>query len=967
MRPKCLHIAALVLLPLTALSYPFWQGFPLRSNVNWASWQILEDEFNISSQVWKSSWQRNQAGGQNSRGGGWWSNEYSWLMDIEYSNVVFSGAGWTNSTSNVYLIVTNAFISHYYDGTNEYEKAVWIPNAGFVTNVFYKSDNPLGDPITNYPYYSTGLGVSLHISFVERQSSYPERTVATYLPYEPFVEWLVADVDVDPPLLDRYFGSNSVTIVDSVTNAYYPPIPYQTLAGIWTRYDIGPAIDPVVQPNGFVGYTYDTDDIYATKEERAWWPITEEIGPSLELAELVWIPDIIVTNMIAYNGTYEWGEDVQRWTNIFGGNAVHVWGEVENWGDQAWYYIDELTTPVDPPPPELRGSRLNISNVWYCCGAGISTPPYSEDTNSPFWTGAGMVYFATNSGLWQFRNMQDLSDPDTNAPTFVGSTIGHPSAPPDSNVPRPSRPVAYISDSKIYPYGLGSNNLIQARYNAGVSNHYQAGAFAFPAGTFTVQGHVWSDNVTTNAIAAEWVQSLTDTNATDVETIVHGPSVIDTNLTETFEHVTNMYYSVNGSHGDSISFGYETNTFYLWQSVPERGLLMVENYDAYYNYMRALNWAAYSDIHQLTNYTAIAPANDCPETDAIATWEGWGWVEADASGPIFNGDGPDVPGAVVMYSDDPCHVYEVLPTDLVLSNYFKVHYTNECATSPYSAHWDFKYKIEAAGTVRICNPSATATELWWVQLGTPEEWTNTWVDGSGPSGLTLSAGTPSSATCVTRSWSVWKYAYANSGNQDVLRTLDGALTGYAGGAFYITNAVISSAAITYEEAWLFARRWAGAYFMHTPWHWREYNNPITNIFYEILSDEDFYIRSGDPSVGTPYEGLAQHMIFDNEGLNIRYDPTNMLAIYTYSGRTFGPDVGCHDGAGEPHIVPDYCMDLTDFPFYDSGKFSTKGWRGGVFVTNEPAPTNSWGESMWLIRYDVDGGFDQGRTSTGSVP
>ena len=746
-------------------------------------------------------------------------------------------------------------------------------------------------------------------------ASWTNSTTNTWLVYSNSV----ISYDVDGyPIGDNELGSYEIT--NAVwTNSLWinPPVSYSEMAAgvfsVWN--DVNTSDDAPYE--FYVEWHLSTNDSVTLNEYFGTSGITDTNGtvayPGIpyQTRQGAWARhmlgyrtnSIVTTNawgLITDNGTSDaWGSGVSvipmplklaevRWvpdlyldgyTN-FGGSyeGEYVWSE----DDQGWnrdsaffrivgFYTNNVWKYVGLETGAgahvFVGDQLGISNAW------TATDAYTNITGDT----ASMIVSETNTGVWAFHSIQPLFDTDIPSTAFLRPYTGSPEV--------------------VY---------------SGYTN----------AAVVTIQGTIltnWNNN------PFEF-----DTSAEETATVTGGTNETKFAITgeDAWRVITNMTVDVDGIKGDSISVTYYSPTnYYLWTTPNYNGRKgSTDQLDEMFRSLNALQWSAMNLNGEL------AVTSSVPADVGTWTWDGYGWANATASVVTNFTDYTDVAGvgAVVFTSPDPNWEVVDTPTDLDVTNNFRIRFTAD--TNEYRTAWAFQFRAEIAGTITLSNSHATTAQdaTWQVDFGSDQD-TGGGSIGAG-STVQYSFGTLTNVFTATSNdtntlWSCGAISHSESG----------------------TNIVYHDSAITYtlaefRFARVWARRWSASVAPSMALS-EVQQKDFTNLLADVTTQREMYLESDTPPSLFTY---STNFVFSPEVDDLRYDETNMVGQFslmgTWTESTPIPTNIYADGEiGE--TIP-----------YGSGVDWDQGW----YIKFESSPDVIKG--LYLIKWDVPDGFRFGKVT-----
>ena len=487
---------------------------------------------------------------------------------------------------------------------------------------------------------------------------------------------------------------------------------------------------------------------------------------------------------------------------------------------------------------------------------------------------SSMMVSETNTGVWVFHNIQPLFD---------------------------------TTARFLRPY-TGSPEVVYSGYTN--------------AAVVTIQGTIltnWNNN------PLEF-----DTSAEETATVTGGTNETKFAITgaDAWRVITNMTVDVDGIKGDSISVTYYSPTnYYLWSPPNYNGRKgSTDQLDEMFRSLNALQWTA-MNLHGELAVTSSVPADV-----GTWTWDGYGWDDAAESVVTNFTDYTDVDGvgAVVFTSPDPNWTVVDTPTDLDVTNNFRIRFTSP--EVDYRTAWNFQFRAEIAGTITLSNSHATTAQdaTFEATLGS----------NSDSGGGSISAG----ATAQYSFGTLTNVFTGTSNNTNTLISC-GAI-GYTVGG---TNIVYYDSAITYtlaefRFARVWARRWSASVVPSMALS-EPQQKDFTNLLADVTTQREMYLESDTPPSLFTY---STNFVFSPEVDDLRYDETNMVGQFTLVGTwtesTPIPTNIYADGEiGE--TIP-----------YGSGVDWDQGWH----IKFESSPDVIKG--LYLIKWDVADGFRFGKVT-----
>ena len=421
-----------------------------------------------------------------------------------------------------------------------------------------------------------------------------------------------------------------------------------------------------------------------------------------------------------------------------------------------------------------------------------------------------------------------------------------------------------------------------------------------------------------------------DTSAEETATVTGGTNETKFAITgaDAWRVITNMTVDVDGIKGDSISVTYYSPTnYYLWSPPNYNGRKgSTDQLDEMFRGLNSLQWTA-MNLHGELAVTSSVPADV-----GTWTWDGYGWDDAAESVVTNFTDYTDVDGvgAVVFTSPDPNWTVVDTPTDLDVTNNFRIRFTSP--EVDYRTAWNFQFRAEIAGTITLSNSHATTAQdaTFEATLGS----------NSDSGGGSISAG----ATAQYSFGTLTNVFTGTSNNTNTLISC-GAI-GYTVGG---TNIVYYDSAITYtlaefRFARVWARRWSASVVPSMALS-EPQQKDFTNLLADVTTQREMYLESDTPQSLFTY---STNFVFSPEVDDLRYDETNMVGQFTLVGTwtesTPIPTNIYADGEiGE--TIP-----------YGSGVDWDQGWH----IKFESSPDVIKG--LYLIKWDVADGFRFGKVT-----
>jgi hypothetical protein len=823
-----------------------WDGFPLRYNMdtNIVSWAQMEAELNVSSQLWYAARERYVAGNTDQDGAKGWSETHTYLYEIATSNVVYTdGATWTNSTTNTWMVYSNNVIFYGLDGGGE-------------NDLYAIGDDELGSYEITNAVWTNSLIIHPSVKYQEMIgaafSSIMEPIGDDDEPVEFYVEWHLSTND--DVTLDQYFARPGV--VDTNGTVEYPPIPFQTVDGVWARHKMNYRTNNVVTTNVW-GLITDTGT-----GGPDYLPVVTKIPTPLKLAESRWIPDLYLDGYPEFGGVYEgeyvWDEDDQGWNR-----AAAFFRIVGFYTNGVWKYVG-LETGAGAHV--FVGDQLGASNTW------VATDAYTNIAGDT----ASMIVSYTNTGVWQFHEIQPLFDATEG---FLRPYTGTPE-------------IVYSGSTNLSP-------------------------------VVTVQGSTltnWNNN-----------PFGLDTSAEDTATVTGGTNRYTLSGEETWQRITNILVDTDGLAGESISVTYYAPTnYYLWSLAGESyagDKASTDYLDWMFRWLNALQWTGINYEGDLTSTSNVST------NTGTWTWDGYGWDDAEDN-VVTNSTDPGAIGALAVTSPDPNWTIVDTPTDLVDTNLFNIRFTSP--TNDYRMDWGFQFRAEIAGTITLSNSHASAsrTSSWQVDFGSDSD---TGGGSIGPESAveytftTLTNVFTGTSGDTNQLWSCGIISKSESGTDIVFVTSD------------ITYTL---AEFRFPRVW--ARRWSASALpdvtLNQAWQ-KEY----TNILAAVTTDRELYLESDTPV--NPF-AMSTNFVYDPEVDDLRYDETNMVGMFTlvdtWTGTSTDPTNHIYTDGEIGEVIP-----------YGANVDWDQGWR----IKFE----NNVIKGLYLIKWDVDGGFRHGRTNVYDYP
>ena len=739
--------------------------------------------------------------------------------------------------------------------------------------------------------------------------TYTNTYTNTYLIYSNSVKFYAVD---GYPIGDNELGGNEIT--NAVwTNSLWinPPVSYSEMAAgvfsVWN--DVNTADDAPYE--FFVEWHLSTNDSVTLNEYFG------TLGePSSNVFAYPGIPyqtrqgawarhmlgyrtnSIVTTNawgLITDNGTSdEWGSGVSvipmplelaeaRWIPdlyldgypSFGGayEGAYVWSEDDQgWNrDSAFFRIVGFYTNGMWKYVGLEtgaGAHVFVGDQLGISNAWTATDAYTNTTGDT----ASMIVSHSSDGIWQFREIQPLFD---KLAGFLRPYTGTPEVVFSSTTNR---------DAVV-----------------------------------TIQGTIltnWNNN-----------PFNFDTNAEETATATGGTNRYKITEEDTWLSITNIDVDINGFWGDSISVTYYSPTnYYLWTTPNYNGRKgSTDQLDEMFRSLNALQWSAMNLNGEL------AVTSSVPADVGTWTWDGYGWADALASVVTNFTAYTDVDGvgAVVFTSPDPNWTVVDTPTDLVVTNNFRIRFTAD--TNDYRSAWNFQFRAEIAGTITLSNSHATTAQdaTWQVDFGSDQ-------DTGGGSIPALSA--------VQYSFRTLTNVFTATSNDTNTLWSCGAISHSVAG----TNIVYHDSAITYtlaefRFARVWARRWSASVVPSMALS-DGLQKDFTNLLADVTTQREMYLESDTPPSLFTY---STNFVFSPEVADLRYDETNMVGQFslmgTWTESTPIPTNIYADGEiGE--TIP-----------YGSGVDWDKGWH----IKFESPDVI---KGLYLMKWDVADGFRFGRVT-----